>query len=70
MTTIINTPPTKESSDSGLGVILGIIVALIIVALFFFYGLPAIRGSSAAPEADSVNVNVQLPPATTDTDSE
>lgn len=64
MTTIINTPPTGESADSGLGLILGIIIALILVALFFVYGLPAIRATSVAPKANDVNVNVQLPPVT------
>lgn len=65
MTTIINTPPTGESADSGLSLILGIIIALILVALFFVYGLPAIRANNVAPEANDVNVNVELPPITT-----
>lgn len=65
MTTIINTPPAGESADSGISLILGIIIALILVALFFVYGLPAIRANSVAPKANDVNVNVQLPPVTT-----
>jgi hypothetical protein len=65
MTTIINTPPAGESADSGLSLIFGIIIALILVALFFVYGLPAIRSNGVAPKANDVNVNVKLPPATT-----
>lgn len=65
MTTIVNTPPTGESADSGLGLILGIIIALVLVALFFVYGLPAIRANNIAPKANNVDVNVQLPPITT-----
>lgn len=65
MTTIVNTPPVGESVDSGLSLILGIIVALILVVLFFVYGLPAIQTNSAVPKANDVNVNVQLPPVTT-----
>lgn len=60
MTTIINTPPSVDSADSGLGLVLGIIVAIMILVLFFIYGLPYIRDNST-PKNDSINVNVQLP---------
>ncbi len=60
MTTIINTPPAVESSDSGAGIILGVIIALIVVVLFFVYGLPAIRGSTT-PTSANLDVNVTLP---------
>lgn len=63
MTTIINTPPSVDSADSGLGLILGIIVAIMLFALFFIYGLPYIRNNST-PKAESVNINVQLPETT------
>lgn len=43
MTTIVNTPPSVESSDSGLGLILGIMIAIALIAIFFVYGLPALR---------------------------
>ncbi len=42
MTTVINTPG-GQSDDSGLGFILGVIVAIVLVALFFVYALPALR---------------------------
>jgi hypothetical protein len=66
MTTIINTPPAGESADSGLGLVLGIILALIFIALFFVYGLPAIQANNAQPEASNINVDVQLPEVTMD----
>lgn len=65
MTTIINTPPIGESADSGVSLIFGIIIALILVALFFVYGLPAIRANNVTPKANDVNVSVQLPPVNT-----
>jgi hypothetical protein len=43
MTTIVNTPSSGESSDSGLGLIIGAVVAILLIALFFVYGLPALR---------------------------
>ncbi len=46
MTTIVNTPPSGESSDSGLGLILGVVVAIALIALFFVFGLPVLRQNS------------------------
>lgn len=43
MTTIVNTPSSGESSDSGLGLILGAVMAIALITLFFIYGLPALR---------------------------
>lgn len=62
MTTIINTPPAGESSDSGLGVLLGVILAIVLIALFFIYALPAIRDNkNTAPQSSNINVDVKLP---------
>ena len=63
MTTIINTPPTVENSDSGAGIVIGVVVALIVVVLFFVYALPAIRGS-ATPTSANLNVSVTIPKST------
>jgi hypothetical protein len=55
MATVINNPDsggTRESS--GMGLIIGVIVAVIIVFLFIVYGLPGIRGRSTG----GTNVNV------------
>lgn len=66
MTTVINNPGDGDSS-SAMGVIVGIIVVIILGALFFMYALPAIRGG-AAPQDDSgsLNINVDLPTGGTD----
>lgn len=56
MTTVVNNP----GEGSGAGTIIGIIVAIILLALLFIYGLPAIRGGggTAAPSAD---IDINLP---------
>lgn len=61
MTTVINNPGNGDGSDSAVGMIVGIIVLLMIVGLFFVYALPAIRGSGAAPQNGAIDVNVKLP---------
>ena len=61
MTTIINTPPQGDSSsDSGTGLIVGVLVAIVLIVLFFIYALPAIR-ASLTPQNGSIDVNVKLP---------
>ncbi len=60
MTTIINTPPTGDSADSGMGLVLGIILALILGVLFFVYALPTLRDDTP-PKTDNIDINVQVP---------
>lgn len=60
MTTIINTPPAGDNSGSGSGLIIGAIVAIVIITIFFVYGLPAIR-SALAPQGGSIDINLKLP---------
>ncbi len=64
MATIINTPRDTDSSDSFVDIILGIILLLVIVGIFFFYALPAIErqndATAQSPQNDSIDVNVQL----------
>ena len=55
MATIINTPGTTQSDSSGVGVVVGVIIAIVIIALLALYGIPALRGSSQD------GVNVQIP---------
>jgi hypothetical protein len=44
-TTIINPPANSKSSETnGMGFLLGIIVLIIFLALFFVYALPYLRG--------------------------
>ena len=64
-TTIINPAPSANTSNgSGIGFLLGAIVLVVFVALFFIYALPFIRGLSGSGGIQvnlpkSVNVNVQ-----------
>lgn len=61
MTTVINTPSNGESTGGGF--VLGVVLVIVIVlGLFFVYGLPAIR-DNAQPK--SVDINVKLPAPTT-----
>ncbi len=67
MATIINNPgdsrPVVEDG-SGVGVVVGLIIAVILVILFFLFAWPAIQGNTAATPSTSnpgVNVNVTLP---------
>lgn len=69
MTTIINSPPSSE--DSGLGLIVGIFVLVILSLLFFYFGIPALRQMGTpqinipAPVInmpDKIDVNVQPAP--------
>jgi hypothetical protein len=64
-TTIVNPAPSKNSSTgSGMGFLLGAIVLIVFLALFFVYALPFIRGLSGGvqvtvPVPKNINVNVQ-----------
>ena len=64
-TTIINPAPSTSSSDSSwVGILLGTLVLIVLVALFIIYALPFIRGLSGNGTVQinlpkSVNVNVQ-----------
>ncbi len=65
MTTVINNPGGAEGSDSssGFSVIIGVILLLVVIGLFFIYALPAIRNNptAATPQNSSIDVNVKLP---------
>lgn len=43
-TTIINPTPSNDTSGSGMGFLIGMIVLVVFVALFFIYALPYFRG--------------------------
>ena len=57
MTTVINTPSNGESTSAGF-MIGATLVIVIILGLFFVYGLPLLQNEDT-PQA--VDVNVQLP---------
>jgi len=62
MTTIIHNPGNTKGPYSEFGIIIGIIVFLIVVGLFFIYGLPLIRRSANPSRPNgNIDVNVQLP---------
>ncbi len=59
MATIIN-KPSDSGNGSSVGIIVGVIVVLLLLGLFFVYALPALRGSGA-PEATTIDLNVDVP---------
>lgn len=67
MATIVNTPPaTNESNSSGISFMIGALVLLFAVFMFFYYGLPAMRNaaSNSAPSVtvpDQIDVNISTP---------
>lgn len=59
MATVINNPNSEDSS--GIGMLVGIVLAVLVIILFFVYGLPAIRNSNTENPPNDINVNVDLP---------
>jgi hypothetical protein len=62
MATIINNPPpTSEERSNGTGFLIGIVLLIVFLILFFNYALPALRGAGSTnvnvPEQVDVNVN-------------
>lgn len=57
MATVINNP----DSSSGAGTIIGVVVAVVLVALLVIYGLPALRGAGGNNPGPSANIDVNLP---------
>lgn len=55
MTTIIN--PGNNNSSSGAGLVIGVIIAIVLIALFVIFGLPAIRDK----QNPGTNINVEIP---------
>jgi hypothetical protein len=63
MATVINNP---GEGGSGAGVIVGLVVAVVLIAVVFIYGLPALRNGTTN-ETPSANVDINLPGANTNT---
>lgn len=62
MTTIINTPGGSNDS-SGVGLIMGLILAVVVIGLFVYFGLPMIRGTQ--PQEQPVNkIEITVPSET------
>ncbi len=60
MTTVINNPGNSNNDSSGVGMIIGVIVLIIVAALFIIYVLPRLRNSGAPPQ-NGYNVNITVP---------
>lgn len=72
MATIINNPsdtrPVVTSDDSGVGMIVGLVVALVLIVLFVMYVLPGFQGASTSAPVDTApatNINLTVPNGTT-----
>ncbi len=62
MATVINNPGGSDGESTGVGMIIGIILAIVVIALFLIYGIPAMRGGNTNnPPAGGTNINVNLP---------
>lgn len=65
MATIINTPtPIVKERNSGIGLLLGVLLVVCFLLFFFVYGIPAISNSIRTPSVnipDKININVQTP---------
>ena len=61
MTTVVNTPPSSDSSGGPMGMIIGFIVLLVLGYMFIMYGLPAMRnmGGVQINVPDKIDVNVK-----------
>ncbi len=63
MTTVINTPQPNNDSNSGMGMIIGLVVLVVFGLLFFIYGIPALRnmrlGTPQINVPNSIDVNVK-----------
>ncbi len=64
-TTIVNAPPANNSSDNGIGLLIGIIVLIIVGGLLFYYGLPYVQqmtsGGIQVNVPKNIDVNVNQP---------
>lgn len=67
MATIVNNPPANPESSGGSGFLIGIILLIVFVILFVFYGLPYLNnyvGRGQAPQVNipsKIDVNVNQP---------
>ena len=64
MALVINNPGDTRADNSGIGMILGVIIALLAIALLAVYAFPALRrqvNDSATPNNASINIQVPNP---------
>lgn len=61
MATIVNTPASSDNSSGALTMLMGLGFLLVLVILFFYFGLPMLNRATQAPQVnipDQVDVNV------------
>ncbi len=60
MATIVNNPAPVSDSNSGMGMVVGLIALFVFAYLFIMYGLPAMRqmGSPQINVPSKIDVNV------------
>ena len=57
MTTVVNNPATGTTSEgAGSGVVVGVIIALIVLALLLIFGLPLMRSNLQGSSGVDVNI--------------
>ena len=59
---IVNNPGNSDSGSNGMGFLLGIIVLVVFVILFLYYGLPMIQKTMSGPQINipnQIDVNVK-----------
>lgn len=66
MATVVNNPPANTDRGGGNGFLLGIILLIVFVILFIYYGLPLLSNAGGAAGTqvnipDKVDVNVNQP---------
>lgn len=70
MTTVINTPQGSNDGSNGMGMIIGVIALVVVLFLFFVYGMPYFRGNTQQNNAsvpaiqvpDKIDVNINKTP--------
>lgn len=73
MVTVVNSPGPGETESSGVGLVIGVLLAIVVIVLFFIYGLPALRTSqtqnqtpqNTSPGGSNIQINVPNPLAPT-----
>jgi multisubunit Na+/H+ antiporter MnhB subunit len=58
MSTITDTPPVSNDNTPGTGMVIGVILAIILIALFIIYGLPAMRSNQGLPQQQPNTTNI------------
>ncbi len=66
MATVYQTPVVRsvDDSDMGIGVVLGIFLAVVLAALFFVYALPMLLNNiqpAASPNETRINIESAVP---------